>query len=86
MRMESLSDSSSSLVSTYKGMYLSESGRCLDPANSFFRGPLTKGESMSGRSEKLLESLSVSSITSFSQAERESWSVFFPLHGDPNFL
>ena len=69
-RIQSLSGSPSSLVSTYRGMNFSEGDRCLlGPAKPFLRGPLTKGDSMPGRSEELLESLSVNSITSFSWVE-----------------
>lgn len=68
-------------------MNFSEGDRCLlGPANSFLRGTLTKGDSMSGRSEESLKSLSVNSITSFSQVESDSECLFPPFHVHPNLL
>jgi hypothetical protein len=68
-------------------MNFSEGDSCLlGPANSFLRGILTKGDSMSGRSEELLKSLSVSSITSFPHVESDSGCLFSPFHVHPNLL
>lgn len=85
-RMQSLSDSPSSLVSIYNGTKFWEGGCCfLERAISFPRGPLTKGDSISGRSDELLDSLSVNSITSFPRTESNSWCLF-PRSVDPNVL
>lgn len=83
-RIQSSSEAPSSLVSTYKGMNFSEGGRCLESVNSFLFDPLTKGDSMSGRPEELLESLSVNSITSISRVQPDSWCLFCRV--GPNLL